>query len=200
MKANPSPLPSDLGALLADVQSHSAGLKEFELLQLCFARLPANQRPNLADPAQLFRQHFLLFHQLYRLDGYLAALERGGLDIHTLCIRWYPASAAASSGQLQRHDPLRAYYLDLDNLRQTSEADVYNLLTQFWQKYSGYTANEDLKQEFALFELPQDADFKTIKARFRTLVAQHHPDRGGDPQRCQQIMAAMEAFTRHHNG
>lgn len=174
--------------LLEILQLHPEGLSEYELLQ----RLRSDPRIDFAserldDTQELFRTHFLLFHHLYRLRDRLHDEGAGDLEIHTLMIRWH-ATGAASDSTLARPDPLRAYYLDFDNLDGTTRADIDALLGRFWARLSRYDRRGEA---LAVLELPAEADLETIRRQYRRLAMRHHPDRGGDRDRLQAIHAAM---------
>ena len=194
-------LPEDLKALLNNIKAHQGGLKEFELLKLQWATMPEQDRPDLTDPLELFKQHFILFHQLYRLNDLLTLKGLGRLSIHTLDIRWQHDDSSAEEyvdQALSEIDRLREYYLNWGNLTGTDAEDVQNLLDQFWHRYSGAAVGDhDLLQSFELFELPSDSSFNAVKKRFRQLMAQHHPDRGGDQAQCQRYIAAMNLLREH---
>lgn len=185
----PLPDPSAFAHLLLEIlQLHPEGLSEYELLQ----RLRADARVEFAserldDTRELFRTHFLLFHHLYRLRDRLRGEGAGDLEIHTLKIRWYAAGPAAYRA-LARPDPLRAYYLDFDNLDGTTREDIDDLLGRFWARLSRYDRRGEA---LAVLELPAGADLETIRRQYRRLAMRHHPDRGGDPERLQAIHAAM---------
>jgi len=52
----------------------------------------------------------------------------------------------------------------------------------------------------ALFELEDGpVDYALIKLRYRQLVSQHHPDRGGSTARLQSINKAMEILQRYYS-
>ena len=48
------------------------------------------------------------------------------------------------------------------------------------------------QQALRVLGLPPNATPQQIKRRYRTLAKQHHPDRGGDRQQMQRIIAAYE--------
>jgi DnaJ-domain-containing protein 1 len=52
------------------------------------------------------------------------------------------------------------------------------------------------QKALAVLELPPNATRQQIKRRYRVLAKQHHPDRGGDPQQMQRIIAAYEVLMR----
>lgn len=175
-----------------------AGLSEYELIQ----RLKSGHSthiPNLPllDKLVLFRTHFLVFNALYRLRERLWGEQRGHLAISPLCVQLLPYRAANAA--LSEHDPLRDYYLDLDNLRDTDEQDVEKLLASFWTRMQGGEEKLAALELFELSEGPQRLSLAAIKHRYRQLVSQHHPDRGGNTERLQSINKAMEILERYYN-
>lgn len=175
------------------LRTHPAGLSEYELIKTLEAENEADfSSDHLRDNLSLFQTHFLLFHALYCLQDQLWKKQTAQLDIHTLCIRLLPFNAASSS-QLSEHDPLREYYLDLNNLENTEANDVDNLLSQFWSRFVG---NNDRRQALATLELEDPVDWPAIKTQHRRLAMLHHPDRGGNEERLQAINAAMDILAR----
>ena len=173
------------------------GLAEYQLIQQLKQR-HSGHIPNLplTDRLVLFRTHFLLFNALYRLRERLWQERRHLLQISPLCIRLQPYRAGSAA--LSERDGLRDYYLDLDNLKHTDERDVERLLASFWTRMQG---GEEKQAALALFELDDDSplDLSRIKHRYRQLVSQHHPDRGGNTERLQSINKAMEILERYYS-
>lgn len=171
------------------LQSHASGLSEFELLRELETRAPdqfnAKQR---RDNLSLFQTHFFLFHHLYVLQDRLLQQGIAKLEIGPLCIRLH-AYSESSATDIDNHDELRDYYLQLDHLRQTSGEEVEQLLNQFWRKL---ISNDKREQALAVLGLADPISWDEIRAQYRRLVMQHHPDRGGDVQRLQAINAALE--------
>lgn len=179
--------------LLKVLRAHPAGVSEFELIQ----QLEATGQPGfeagcLRDKLTLFQTHFFLFHTLYQLRDRLWAEQEARLDISALCIQLLPLETQGAA-ELAEHDPLRAYYLDISNLEQTSEQDIEDLLSQFWARF---ISNDERQEALAELELSDPVDWPTIKQQYRRLAMQHHPDRGGDEERLQAINAAMEMLAR----
>jgi hypothetical protein len=173
-----------------EIGAHPEGLREYDLINALRARgwfdfLPAPP----AEPALLFRAHFLLFHVLYRLRDRLASSGQGLLQIEALCIRRLPWSAGDRA--LHSPDPLRAYYLDWSNLDGTTAADVNELIASFWRRFGRVDGRD---QALAELGLSDPVDDETIKQTWRRLAMEHHPDRGGDTGRLQAINAAVRCL------
>ncbi len=167
------------------LQQYPAGISEFELL----AALEAQQQVAAvyATDLSMFQCHFVLFHTLYRLRDELRQAGTHDVEIHCLKIGLVPMRTSDSMA-ITRHDPLRDYYLDLTNLKLTTEVDVQNLLERFWQRF---TAADSPLQALAVLGLSEPVSYDEVKAQYRRLVMQHHPDRGGDKDLLQQINHAM---------
>lgn len=184
-----SPDQSQCTLLLREILAlHPEGLSEYDLLQ----RLRGDMRSGFAagradDLDDLFRTHFLLFHLLYRLRDQLRQEQAGELEIHTLAVRWQRWTDVAPQA-LAQPDALAAYYLDLDNLKATSRADIDHMLGRFWARFARYDRRGEA---LAVLELPEDADADAIVRQYRRLAMRHHPDRGGDAARLQAVHAAM---------
>lgn len=173
-----------------------AGISEYQLIQLLKTRHSTHiPHLELTDKLVLFRTHFLLFNALYLLRDQLWKTQSAHLQISPLCVQllpWQPGSA-----ELAEHDPLRDYYLNLQHLRDTEAADVEKLLASFWTRMQG---GDEKRAALELFELnnEQALNLATIKLRYRQLVSQHHPDRGGSTSRLQSINLAMEILQRYY--
>ena len=174
--------------LLHLIKSHPAGIKEYDLLKQISEK--NNQQLALFDSLVLFQQHFLLFHALYRLRDQQHSDQQGHIIIEALNIQWLPYKQGSQNCQdsLTTVDSLRSYYLDLNNLEQTSAQDVDNLLASFWVQI-----NEDTRKDAALtlFDLTPDCDLIDIKRRYRQLLSNHHPDKGGSVHETQALNEAM---------
>jgi len=70
----------------------------------------------------------------------------------------------------------------------------------FWHS-SANPARDLLQRQQALHELglPASATPDQIKRRYRYLAKRNHPDRGGDVQRMQRIIAAYEFLMKDHH-
>lgn len=187
-------LPDQLHQLLC---AAPAGLAEYALIQQLKDR-HCTHIPNLplTDKLALFRTHFLLFNALYRLRERLWGEQAGFVQINPLCIQLLPYQAGRA--ELSEHDPLRDYYLDLSQLSDIDERDVEKLLASFWTRMQGGEEKQAALQLFELEGNEQALNLATIKHRYRQLVSQHHPDRGGSTARLQSINKAMEILERYY--
>lgn len=181
--------------LLKVLLLHPAGLSEFELIQ----KLETDGQPGfetdcLKGNLSLFQTHFFLFHSLYLLREQLAVNQEQHyqLEINALCIQLIPLNENNGSS-LAEHNPLRDYYLDLNNLKEVNEIEVNQLFTRFWERF---ITNDERRDALKELELQDPVDWPIIKKQHRRLAMLHHPDRGGDEERLQAINAAMELLAK----
>ncbi len=178
----------------AILRQHPQGISEYALItRLREAEVLPEELRQTGSTLELFHLHFLLFHTLYQLRDHYWQTETGQLEISPLNIRLLPYVAGETV--LATADPLRDYYLDLEQLQTTAEEDVVELLSQFWLRLDG---GEERSRALQTLGLQDPVDYATIKTRYRELVMQHHPDRGGDTTLLQQLNAAMEWLARYH--
>lgn len=172
--------------LLEILQSGTTSHKtEYEILKILREQHPFFLSPK--NHLQLFQQHFVVFHCLYRLQQSLWDSRQGHLLISALEIKIDPYTQSKAGG-LRLSDPLRTYYLDLSQLDSMQQKDVEELIGSFW----GRLATRDQRKEaLAILDLADPVSDKKIKHRYRELVMTHHPDRGGDKLRLQLINAAL---------
>ncbi|BFM15892.1 DNA-J related domain-containing protein [Maricurvus nonylphenolicus] len=181
-------------SLLDIIQAHPQGLKEYDLLQAIYEPLSEAETPNISDSLTLFQQHFWLFHTLYKLRDYLHLQGQGSLVIEPLNIQWLPEFQTSGAEELPGlHDPLRDYYLNLENLSGTGRDDVDKLLSSFWERL---VDDADKIQALALFDLPVETDYPSIKRRYRQLLSDVHPDRGGCHEQTVALNDAMSVLKR----
>lgn len=183
----------ELKAIVAWLDSSLSAepISEYELIsqlkqQGFFPFLPPPPTPAHA----LFCAHFLLFNALYTLRDQLWLRQSATLQISPLAIQLHPYQSEVSA--LCKVDPLRDYYLDLDNLHSTGEAEVDQLLSAFWKKFA-QPEQDDPARVLALAQLGLKVPVtdEQIRRRYKALVMQHHPDRGGDEQQLQVLNQAM---------
>lgn len=176
------------------LRQYPEGIGEYELLrQLKEQGYFTFATTSPASPLELFRMHFLLFHALYQLQlrGYEQRSEI--VLISPLNIRL--GSYRAAETAITERDSLREYYLDLDNLADTGEAEVNELLDRFWRDFARHSGRDAALAELGLSD-PVDAH--TIKQAYRRLAMEYHPDRGGDCLKLQAINSAYATLRRRN--
>ena len=184
------------GIILDALQHFPLGVSEYDLIKfLQSAGHIQFERIALWDTLSLFQTHFILFHSLYTLREELWQQQRKVLEISPLKIVLYSydEQKATQESSMAEHDPLRDYYLDLSNLKQTSADDVARLLDSFWTKLG---ANDQRAAALEVLELEDPVDYPTIKQQYRRLAMQHHPDRGGDTVQLQTLNYAMAVLDK----
>ncbi len=170
------------------LRAHPKGISEHALIkQLQTADEKILPHGQLHNPLALFQIHFILFHALYQLRDKLWERQQGRLEIKPLLIKLWPYQTGRHA--LSHNDPLRIYYLDLNNLETTGEKDVTELLATFWHRLNNGDGRRTALDELGLCD---PVDDETIKQTWRQLVMQHHPDRGGNKTRLQIINSAMD--------
>jgi hypothetical protein len=191
-------LPELEDLVLQILRQHPEGLTEYALLR----RLQQSRQGDFPaglfkDNLTLFQAHFLLFHALYRLRDQLSESGQGWLEIDVLRIALAPPRGPSDARPLVHPDPLRGYYLDLENLRDTGARDVERMLGGFWRRY---LANQRRAEALQALGLSDPVDPATIKQRYRRLAMRHHPDRGGDQERFRRLQAAMDVLEHCQTG
>ena len=188
------------------------GISEFDLIAL-LKRPPYSlfDEDALRDPLMLFQTHFLVFNALYKLQIKWRESGEGRLDIHTTKILLrddiQPQNIPLQNKdatQAQTHlaglDPLASYYLNLDNLKGTSEADVAALLDDFWRQMAGQklgvpnTKDRDKACDVLKLDKQNILTLNSLKAHYRKALLKVHPDRGGNVEEAQQVIQAYRVL------
>jgi hypothetical protein len=189
-----------ISPILSLLRAAPAGLSEHELIKRLQQRDVAFAGKGTAQGADLalFRKHFLVMNALYQLQGLLRE-EGSALRIDPLLIVLVAdvEPDGPGGGELAGDEALRRYYLDWDNLHQTSASDVAALLQGFWDHYH---AVDRQAEALALLGLAGCEAFTwaSIQRRYRQLITRHHPDKGGEPGRFIEIREAYELLRRSH--
>ena len=176
----------------SELLQHPEGLKEYDLIQALkphgFFVVPGD---SAVSTYMIFQVHFLLFHALYVLRNQLLASKQNWLEIGVLNIQLLPYQEDKDA--LITPDKLCEYYLDLNNLENTSEDDVNKLIASFWNKLGKH---EKRDEALTALGLEDPVNNNTIKETYRRLAMEHHPDRGGDKDRLQAINAAIKILLK----
>lgn len=148
-----------------------------------------------SNNVKLFRTHFMLFNALYQLRDELWRTARGHLEITPVRLTLMPYNpGVAAVGQ---NDPMRDYYLDAEMLEKTTEQDIETALNGFWKRLHEetiFTGGGIKAQALKTLGLADGATSEQIKLSYRRLAMQHHPDRGGEAEKLQEINEAMQVL------
>lgn len=148
----------------------------------------------------LFQTHFLVKNALYQLQQTLP--EQG---FNLLIEPVYIVLEAQSDGGARSGAPATSvespavaeFYLDWFNFSDASEASVEALLQSFWRRYVAQNSQGDSRgQALAVLGLDADATFEQVRSRYRRLVMEFHPDRGGCDKEIVRINEAMAVLQR----
>lgn len=172
------------------------GVNEHSLLKKLDEKGTVTLEPDtFSDNVKLFRTHFLLYNALYQLRDELWKTARGHLEI--TAVRIQLTSYSPGKAALQQQDPMRDYYLDIEQLEKTTQVDIETALNSFWKRLhqeSVFSGGGLKAKALETLGLPEGVSAKEIKLSYRRLAMQHHPDRGGDPEKLQHINEAMEVL------
>jgi len=160
---------------------------------------------------ELFQKHFLLYRRLWLFDDQLrlttghrlwirgirstlldppAPGSCGWLDLETgsYCVTASELCPQHSQAlHLPEKNSMKSYYLDWKNLEGMTEDGLKKLVDDFFNWMGNQGA---VSRALETFGLPVDASAAAIKARWRRLSLEHHPDRGGNASLYQELSAA----------
>ena len=175
--------------LLDILTAYPGGIKEYEFIKILQKnKVSPFAESDLGDELDLFQSHFLLFHLLYTLRDRLHQEQQGDIEIHCLGIVLRPWQQSVERVP-EIHDPMRVYYLNLDNMEGLQKESVIAMLDDFWQQFARWDGRADALLALGLRE-PVNKD--EIKHRYRKLAFEHHPDHGGDPEQFRRVKQAAD--------
>lgn len=176
------------------------GQSEFELIKK-LERRNAFSFLSGDNNERLFRKHFLVMNALYHIKNQLMITKENNLLISPLmiCVITHHAKGEPSAVSSEcSDDPLLAdYYLNMDNLSQTSK-DIEGMLNNFWIKFNQTRPcnPQDITHSLGVLGLKSGANKADIQKAYRQLIAVHHPDKGGDKETFVSIRQAYETLSR----
>lgn len=174
------------------LQQHPQGFKEYDLIEhLNQKHIFRNKADKKSPSFQIFQKHFLLFHVLYMLNEEMINNKSGCLKISPLLIQ--KLSYTDAHTEIGEFDPLRDYYIDINNMKMATEETVDGLLTSFWEQF---LTNKQRKEALDTLGLSDPVDDHEIKTNYRRLANTHHPDKGGDNEKIQTINKAYAALIK----
>lgn len=182
-----NPLTQPISQILEQAESK---MSEYELLKALELNDDdfGEDAPAGSDLA-LFRQHFLIMNALYSLQPKF--LEKGfklyisALDIYLMPLGMNTSYALSTDSD----QAIRAYYLDWNEFTASNQESVNKLLDSFWERYLNHDQYSAALQTLGL---EPDASYDNVKARYRKLASEHHPDKGGCKAKFNEIREAYE--------
>ncbi len=164
-----------------------AEASEQQLLQRLGLKLQAI--PDEPADFMLFRQHFILYHLLYRIQHQWQIQQSGWLEIglaKTIVSTWTTADSP------RQPDEKAAYYLNWQHYYQMTPAALSEQLQQFWQDYISQLPQQTIQytteQALSQISLPQwPCTVTELKKAYRQQALACHPDRGGNPELFRQL-------------
>ncbi|MEX1058328.1 MAG: DNA-J related domain-containing protein [Natronospirillum sp.] len=174
--------------------AHPEGLNELAMMNALDTNpAVAFKKPDMSDNWALFQAHFWLFHHLYLLQ---LAVQEEGLCLEILATRIQlrqphhsttGRSDSRTQTELSTGDPMRSYYLDIDQLERETPAGLDAKLNAFWHG----VVNPELRQaDWRTVDLRPTQSAQVLRDQYRRLCQKHHPDRGGEVKHFQAIQAA----------
>ena len=174
--------------VIYNIISNNNPIKEYDLMKhLKNKDIEPFASMGLRDNLELFRNHFLLFNLLYKLQNELIEKKTEVLNIH--CTKIELIKYSSSAFDIAEYSGLQDYYLDHSNVEGISSEDVSKMIADFWKQYEIYiNKNEALK----VLDLDQSSSKEEAKARFKKLSKVHHPDSGGDEHEFKKLVDAKK--------
>ena len=182
--------------IMGCLREQAAPLSEYQLLQMLRQRGDFFSGLSKDPQLGLFQRHFMLMNALYELQKQLLG-EQLYLSISALSIELLPLQQATTQAlvEVAVDERLQAYYCDWQHFETTDQQAVGDLLNSFWQRY---ITNDKTTEALTVLELSVDASWPMVRASYRRLAAEHHPDRGGETMRFIAIREAYEQLRRRY--
>lgn len=181
-------IPAILSVLRRNVQRGSGENFGIHHLLSALGCHPGLQNLDPNPELALFKKNFLMMNGLYQLQQSLWEDEGLVLAIATLNIQLNRPATDCATVLPETADPMRDYYLNWQHYAETSCDDVVTLLNGFWQWQPAQGRDEALQT----LNLGPGASAEQVKQRYQRLASEHHPDKGGDPERFMAIRQAYE--------
>jgi len=184
------PQNSLIAPIVAILKTSQQAIKEYDLIQMLEQNGIEFPFEDVSNEVALFKKHFLVMNALYQLQNDLLA-DGYFLSITSLSIKIDEIKDQSDSKNLIDHTDMKLseYYLDWDNYENTSQQDINDLLTGFWEKYFSLDKKLDALK---VLGIESEVSLPEVKQVYRRLAAQHHPDKGGCHRRFIEIREAYE--------
>lgn len=144
----------------------------------------------------LFQTHFLVMNALYQLQREWFG-ENIYLYISPMAIHRKNCNPQASTTKAMNLSGVGDFYLNWENLEAATTETVDHLLDAFWKSYAARGVDDAAhKEALNVLGLSEPVEYIALKRQYRRLAMIHHPDRGGDDARLQEINHAMSVLEK----
>lgn len=145
------------------------------------------------DSLALFQAHFLTMNALYQIQTLNLSVGRY-LSVSALKIEWLIVDESGGRELASGNSNLRDYYCDWQNFAKASTESVEGLLDAFWRRFLSQDEKQAALSELGLLE---PVEFSAVKARYRQLAMELHPDRGGSDEELAKVNDAYRTLKRY---
>lgn len=194
-------------AILANLRLHEQ--KIYELSQIISEKVLFNW--SASPVVAVYQKLFITQAALCEIYFYLEAQGKERLVI-TPISAWIETRQDVEFGENQNMDnpaapsnnvqetqeylsPNIAFFCDETNFYGVTEDTVSALLESFWTRYHDHM---EISPSLATLGLPEDVGMEEVRAKYRELASQHHPDKGGDAELFIEIRHAYEVLKRRN--
>jgi hypothetical protein len=183
--------------ILPYIREHQHGCTLLALVNHCEAALQSRVAGSAMSRA--FEKNFLVMNGLYQLQHQLLSEHDLYLSISPMDIHIQLGTHVVGNNDVARDASLASYYLDWNNLVQTTEEDIAELLADFWRRVSS-TEKVDWAASVLGVILPLQKD--TVISAYRARASITHPDKGGRHEDFVDVRQAYEILLAqcHNDG
>lgn len=107
-------------------------------------------------------------------------------------VKWQSPDGRPAALSCDEHDTpkenLRALYLGIESYRLNEYRGVGNIVAAAYAQLAAPASADP----FSVLGVGRDASNDDVRAKWRELAQEHHPDHGGDPARFREITAARD--------
>lgn len=180
-------LPDLLSRQLAHVLSGGGEVEDLQVINWLSDAGWFDGLEELPSSLLLFIKSFCVRRAWFALQPEL--LTQGlSLDVGLIRVTLHRATDAHQSLPAE-NSALAAIYDDLEYLANMTPEGVDAQIRAFWQKYEAYLSGGEA---YACLSAEPSDSWPTIVGKYRALASKHHPDKGGNAARFQEVQQAFD--------
>jgi hypothetical protein len=173
--------------ILSYIRGHHRGCTLLALVNHCEAVLQSLVSGSAMSRA--FEKNFLVMNGLYQLQHQLLSEHDLYLSIAPMDIHIQLGTRAVGNNDVARDASLASYYLDWNNLVQTTEQDIAELLADFWRRV---TSTEKVEWAASVLGVISPLNKGAVISAYRAQASITHPDKGGSHEDFVEVRQAYE--------